>query len=208
MSTVGDFASHRVPMLTPTVTPSFAATELIQGRTFDPKELSFVKTLRNECNKNHLCQSMKSVGDTRQRSTIPTRLIDVGGFDGNPDARLCDFTDALPGSALAFVFVSFTWGGARPEIHLNSSTYAELTAKIPTEELPTLHRDAIAVCRELDYRYLWIDTLCFMQDDPDETTREIRQIGTYLTSADIVFVASAESMNEDLLPPTTETLLK
>lgn len=64
------------------------------------------------------------------------------------------------------------------------------------------------VCRKLGYRYLWIDALCMVMDDTDDVGREIQKIGTYLTSADIVFVASSANMNESLMPAKHEAVLK
>jgi hypothetical protein len=34
----------------------------------------------------------------------------------------------------------------------------------PIQNLPTTLRDAITICRNLNFQYLWIDALCIIQD--------------------------------------------
>ncbi|KAL8910062.1 MAG: hypothetical protein Q9171_004616 [Xanthocarpia ochracea] len=54
-----------------------------------------------------------------------------------------------------------------------------MCTEIPLEDLPQTFRDAICVTRNLGYRYLWIDSLCIVQDDPkdwDTVSRDIASI--------------------------------
>jgi hypothetical protein len=79
---------------------------------------------------------------------------------------------------------------------------------IPTDELMTLHRDAMIVCRKLGYRYLWIDSLCIIQDDCEDWRHEVQNLGIYLASADLVFAASSGSMNDHLMPTGHKTVIR
>ena len=49
-------------------------------------------------------------------------------------------------------------------------------AGIPSKELPQTFQDAITVTRRLQIRYLWIDSLCILQDSPEDWTHESVQM--------------------------------
>ncbi|KAF2179039.1 heterokaryon incompatibility, partial [Zopfia rhizophila CBS 207.26] len=43
--------------------------------------------------------------------------------------------------------------------------------------LPQTIQDAISCARKLDLSYLWADSLCIVQDSPEDKAREIAQMG-------------------------------
>lgn len=56
------------------------------------------------------------------------------------------------------------------------------------DELPRSFQDLFAVARELKVRCVWVDSLCIVQDDPEDLAREIGTMGevygqAYLTVA-------------------------
>src|SRR5207248_2982479 len=62
---------------------------------------------------------------------------------------------------------------------------------IPLSDLPPTFRDAIAVTRTLRVRYLWIDSLCIIQDDRDDWAKESPKMGLIYTNAILTIAASA-----------------
>ncbi len=102
---------------------------------------------------------------------LPDRLIEVSN-EGSV-TRLVSKTDVQPGSAYATL--SHRWGS------LTSSRTSKLTAAtmhtfekgMSIEELPTTFADACRVCRSLGIRYLWIDSLCIVQDSNDDKQRNL-----------------------------------
>ena len=52
----------------------------------------------------------------------------------------------------------------------------EFLAGIPSKELPQTFQDAITVTRKLQIRYLWIDSLCILQDSPEDWDHESVQM--------------------------------
>jgi hypothetical protein len=59
---------------------------------------------------------------------------------------------------------------------------------IPLALMPKTFEDAVVIARILGVRYLWIDSLCIIQDDRADLDRELVEIGliyecTYLTIA-------------------------
>lgn len=60
--------------------------------------------------------------------------------------------------------------------------------------MPKTFRDAIIVARQLDLRYLWIDSLCIIQDSADDWSKESAEMGRICQQASItIFAESAEN---------------
>jgi hypothetical protein len=72
--------------------------------------------------------------------------------------------------------------------------------------LPLTFREAIHFTRRLGYQYLWIDSLCIVQDDEDEWRHESANMASIYQGADLVLSASrAADANDGLyasLPST------
>ena len=54
---------------------------------------------------------------------------------------------------------------------------------IPISELSKLYQDAVKTCRQLGVRYLWIDSLCIIQDQELDWTHEIATMGQVYSNA-------------------------
>jgi hypothetical protein len=57
-------------------------------------------------------------------------------------------------------------------------------------ELPASCRDALTVTRRLDYRILWIDTLCIVQNSAADWTQEALNMVEYYGDAALILFAS------------------
>lgn len=62
--------------------------------------------------------------------------------------------------------LSHCWGKAQV-IQLKRETVAQFRESIPHQALPKTFQDAITITRRLGIRYLWIDSLCILQDVDD-----------------------------------------
>jgi hypothetical protein len=94
--------------------------------------------------------------------SLPSRVVDVGGSDAQ-DVRLVE-TDHKGGY---WACLSHCWGGERPLISTRE-TLSEHKEGISWASLPATFKDAVIVARALGIQYLWIDSLCILQDDPDD----------------------------------------
>ncbi|MCJ1451255.1 hypothetical protein MMC28_001591 [Mycoblastus sanguinarius] len=65
---------------------------------------------------------------------------------------------------------------------------------IPWSDLSNVFRDAIRVCRRLRLEYLWIDSLCIVQDSKDDWDMESSKMCEYYESACIT-ISAASSPN-------------
>ncbi|KAL0933620.1 heterokaryon incompatibility protein [Colletotrichum truncatum] len=120
---------------------------------------------------------------------LPTRVIDVG-LDGFPP-RLWE----SGGLHASYCALSYCWGTGKV-LCTTSSTLRSHLREIPYEKLPKTLRDAICVTRQLGVKYLWIHSLCIIQDDEKDWRREAAQMGTVYTNTHVVITALA-SDNSD-----------
>lgn len=72
---------------------------------------------------------------------------------------------------------------------LTESSLGKLRQAIPTEDLPPLFLDAITLARRLHISYLWIDSLCILQDNIEDWEREAVKMSSVYADAWVVFAA-------------------
>jgi len=102
---------------------------------------------------------------------LPTRLIDVGSH-ASQEPRLVITKELSPqATPVQYLTLSHSWGSGVP-MKLLKDNLETLESCIPFERLSQTFRDAILVTRRLGFRYLWIDSLCIIQDCTDDWRRE------------------------------------
>jgi len=70
------------------------------------------------------------------------------------------------------------------------STLSQRQASIPPSKLPKSFRDAIQITRRLGYEYIWIDSLCIIQDDPADWERESAKMAEIYENAVLTIAVS------------------
>ncbi|KAJ0118495.1 hypothetical protein J7T55_009278 [Diaporthe amygdali] len=53
-------------------------------------------------------------------------------------------------------------------LQLTAHTINDFKQNLPFEELPKTFQDAVTICASLDVYYIWIDSLCILQDSPGD----------------------------------------
>lgn len=129
---------------------------------------------------------------------LPTRVIDVGPPGEEIDPRLIE----TKGSTGHYIAVSHCWGPPheRPLMSTTSNLHSHMT-RIPWDSLPRLYQDAITATRKIGLRYLWIDSLCIIQDSHKDWLRESKRMGAVYENARLTIAAShAPDSNDTLFP--------
>ncbi|KIW68044.1 hypothetical protein PV04_04014 [Phialophora macrospora] len=85
--------------------------------------------------------------------------------------------------------LSYCWGGDQ-ELKTTSDTLHTFRTAIPFRELPATIRDAITTTYELGLRYLFVDSLCIIQDSQDDMHTQIAQMSDIFSEAAITILAS------------------
>ncbi|KAL3417725.1 hypothetical protein PVAG01_10735 [Phlyctema vagabunda] len=91
---------------------------------------------------------------------LPTRLVDVG-TTAAPQIHLHISADHKERGS--YLTLSHCWGG-QPALQLSTANITSLIKGIEDEEIPKTFLDAIHITRQLGIRWLWIDSLCIIQN--------------------------------------------
>ena len=99
---------------------------------------------------------------------LPTRVIDVGPPDGSQEPYLRQISASDQGPYIA---LSHCWGKERL-LTTTKDTFDDRCKQIPLSSLPKTFQDAVLVVRKFNVRYLWIDSLCIIQDSTEDWSAE------------------------------------
>ncbi|KAF2763329.1 HET-domain-containing protein [Pseudovirgaria hyperparasitica] len=120
----------------------------------------------------------------RPVSSLPTRVIDVGKT--SEDKVSLHISSGCMGQYAA---LSHCWGTHMP-LQTTRKNLEEHCSSIAMTRLPQTFRDSVELCRMLNIRFLWIDSLCIIQDDPDDWEAEVSRMGKVYYDAHLVLAAS------------------
>jgi hypothetical protein len=99
-------------------------------------------------------------------------LLDLAPEDQPTGLRLIISSDHFRGVAkLPYITLSHCWGTCKI-VTLTTSNIAQFQNSIELESLSKTFQEAILVTRRLGIRYLWIDSLCIIQDSTDDWRKE------------------------------------
>lgn len=104
------------------------------------------------------------------KTPLPTRLINIDELD-NPFLEETNAQTKGP-----YIVLSYAWGDGKRVI-TTESNYQDHKQGLPVQTLPQTFADAIKVARGLNYRYIWIDAFCIIQDDKQDLSRELPKMG-------------------------------
>ena len=144
------------------------------------------------------CQDKHESCPHRRSPVLPTRVVDIGEGENSPIRLQIDQS----GTQGQYAALCYCWGGDQPykTIISNLDSY---TKELASTVFPKTLSDAIQVCRRVGLRYIWIDALCIVQDDPNDKAREISQMGRIYKDATLtIMAASAKSVYEGFLDDT------
>ena len=121
----------------------------------------------NDCLSNHILCPKSSI-----EISLPRRIIDVGPPDGTVEPCLLE-SDQRKG---LYITLSHCWGGKVP-LTTRTDTLEQRKRSILLTSLPKTFRDAVVITRKLGIRYLWIDSLCILQDSATDWAIESAAMG-------------------------------
>ncbi|KAF2679720.1 HET-domain-containing protein, partial [Lentithecium fluviatile CBS 122367] len=100
-----------------------------------------------------------------------------------------------------YVALSHCWGKTRPLV-TTTATLTDRLSGIPIADMPQTFRDAVSITRELRLEYLWIDSLCILQDSKDDWEKESANMGSiYGNSFLTISAAAAEDGEQGIFRP-------
>ncbi|KAI0835685.1 heterokaryon incompatibility protein-domain-containing protein [Hypoxylon sp. FL0890] len=136
----------------------------------------------NDCKENHHC--CRTPGEAQ----LPTRVLYLGGRT----PRLVEHQTVKA----EYVAITHCWG-KEPFLQTKTSNLQSHKERILLRAMPKNFRDAVYVSKSLGYKYLWIDSLCIIQDDEQDWDQESKLMGDIYNRADLVIAATCASAAQD-----------
>lgn len=142
----------------------------------------------HKCNTTHpICLERTKL----KRTKLPTRVIDVGSEYHRPRLIVTNSADAGE-----YVCLSHCWGKSQP-FKTEKSDLKDRLSGFDLEVMPKTFRDAIVTCRNLGMQYLWIDSLCIIQDSADDWAKESAMMGNIYRDASLTIFAEYADSDAD-----------
>ncbi|KAF1982476.1 HET-domain-containing protein [Aulographum hederae CBS 113979] len=131
---------------------------------------------------------------------LPTRLVKVSKEKGGFSARLCNNSDVPSHSK--YLTLSHCWGKVR-FVTLTAQNLSQMRKSIPVAKLPRVFQDAMLVTQELGFGYIWIDSLCIIQNSESDWLNESANMyRVYANSTCNLAATSSHNGQEGLFAPT------
>jgi hypothetical protein len=116
--------------------------------------------------------------------------LDLGESTALPKVRLIHTARIHPGAR--YTTLSHCWGDGR-YVKLNSTNIESMQQDISDLWLRKTYLDAITITRRLSIKYLWINSLCILQDSREDGQRESALIMTVYSNSFLNISATAAS---------------
>ncbi|KAH8654589.1 heterokaryon incompatibility protein-domain-containing protein [Tricladium varicosporioides] len=140
-----------------------ASNEVFRRLIRPADDLKLASAWLSSCNNHH--SSCKKAYDRLWKNparALPRRLLDTSNSRGQD---IC-LTEEFPRKT-QYATLSHCWGLV-PIIRTLRSSLNEHKENISFNNLSKTFKDAVIICRRLGIQYLWIDSLCIVQDDAQD----------------------------------------
>ncbi|EPE36495.1 hypothetical protein GLAREA_08658 [Glarea lozoyensis ATCC 20868] len=157
-----------------------------RSKTSVPEKMSIVKNWLETCERCHETCKPRS-------QQLPKRLINV-----EPAVPRLVMCQELSKPSPKYATLSYCWGQSK--FGATKESINSLHQGIPMDSIPSTLQDAILTTRMLGLRYLWIDSLCIVQDDELEWNIEASNMkNTYAGSSLTIAATDAIDSSEGFL---------
>ena len=119
---------------------------------------------------------------------MPSRPLDLVNPSQSVDEKTINLIDT-GGTEYSYVTLSHCWG-QEGHFKLYHDNLREFKRGIKVSSLPKTYQDATTITKRLNVRYLWIDSLCIIQDDMEDWAMESGRMDSVYTNS--VFTIAAD----------------
>ncbi|KAH7082957.1 heterokaryon incompatibility protein-domain-containing protein [Paraphoma chrysanthemicola] len=140
-----------------------------------------VQSWLNKCSSDHPHCSID------REAKLPTRVLSLSEDLQGLKIRLIK-SKASRGEYCA---LSHCWGPAdKIPLRTTSNNLQQHLFDIPYKELPQTFQESVTLIHSLGFKYLWIDSLCILQDDQSDWQSEAKEMRNVYRNASLVIAAS------------------
>jgi hypothetical protein len=135
-----------------------------------------------------LCQSILGQSSSHHGLVfMPKRILDIGAFDDTQEVvQRASFRLIKSESIVVkkeYVCLSHWWNFSGQDLLTTRATYNEHQNGIEYGKLGTVYGDTVHALRLLGIQYLWIDSLCIIQDDAEDWETESKMMAKIYSCA-------------------------
>jgi hypothetical protein len=105
---------------------------------------------------------------------------------------------ALHLDQLQYITLSYRWGPETGRTSLKTENKQVFYQSIPTHAWPQVYRDAVSVAQRLGVRYLWIDSLCIIQNEKQDWKTQAALMDKIYSCGRLNFAAVAGAASQGL----------
>lgn len=141
----------------------------------------------------HFHQNCQGPGDAHPGKVLrklPARVLDVGPSKGS-----CDELQLTEDFRGPYVALSHCWGTTR-HLVTEKKTIESHKKGIPLQKLPKTFQDAVILTKNIGLRYLWIDSLCIIQDDIKDWKNEAAKMADVYQNAYCTIAATGSKSDQ------------
>lgn len=161
-----------------------------------PAAFERAKSWLDECIHSHpKCQRISPAS-----SELPTRVLEISSLSvGENEVLSIRLYPNTTKEAAPYAALSYVWGGPQAFCTLQSNV-ASHTSQISLSTLPQTIQDAVFCAHKLGLKYLWVDSLCIIQDSTTDREREIAHMAQiYMNAFVTISAARAKGCHEGFL---------
>ncbi|KAH7401732.1 heterokaryon incompatibility protein-domain-containing protein [Phaeosphaeria sp. MPI-PUGE-AT-0046c] len=178
---------QRYPHVLPLFSPILSGSS---NRERDEIDLSkrWLRTCLAEHDQCKARQTRNASSEGATRISMPTRLIQITSSSDTIESICLVARPKSEQIAIAYLALSHCWGGAEI-VKLKKENLAQFYKSIPLETLPKTFLDAIRITVLLGHDYLWIDSLCIVQDSTEDWLQEAKVMGSVYRDSTLTIAA-------------------
>jgi Heterokaryon incompatibility protein (HET) len=143
------------------------------------RSITMMKLWLEDCIRGHrICRDCWK-GDSNQY--LPARLLEIGLGRGTREVRLVETKEMVSITAreqgpakdqqLRYATLSHCWGNTS-HFTTTKATLQQRKHRIPMDAINRTFADAVRFTRRMEVQYLWIDSLCIIQDSAEDWEQE------------------------------------
>jgi hypothetical protein len=184
---------QETPVLAVDIEDTSAASEKVSSDTSTGSDasLALMRSWIDRCEQNHkICGKKPFESDSK----YPARLLDISSVEGDSGVVFLGSTIEVNQQRKRppYATLSHRWKLGQTYMTNEATEHKHTVEGIPTKSLPRTFREAAITIKKLGLRYLWIDSICILQDVIEDKEREIPKMADYYQNAALNISAATE----------------
>lgn len=156
------------------------ATQTLSSTNINPVAIRQINKWLRICTEEHTdCRGQGGLEALPPHSIF--RLVDVGTHKDD-NIRIVEVSHRRDAAESQeeynrYITLSYRWTDEVKRTNLTTENKAEFERSIPTSNWPKVYWDAVSMAHQLSVRYLWIDSLCIIQNQKEDWIKQAALMG-------------------------------